>query len=41
MIATAKKNKEIQRPLAKKINKAIIAKVRKVTSAINISNKYK
>lgn len=40
MIVAAEKNRKIQRPLAEKVDKAAMAKVAKVASAINIGNKY-
>lgn len=41
IIAAAKKVREIQGPLAKKVGKAAIAEVVEMASAIHIGNKYR
>ena len=41
VIEAAEKGREIQEPLAEKINKAAMVEVAKVASAIDIGNKYR
>lgn len=41
MITVAKKDRKIQKRLVEKVDKAAMAKVVKITSNIDISNKYK
>lgn len=41
VIAAVEKHKENQRPLAKKVNKVMMAEVTRVLTAIDIDTKYK